>query len=91
MIIGFLTGMGGETFPRSCLPRASFSPKAPGARNGIQAGLGNFGVSIVQFVTPWIIGFAALGTIAGGPQLFTKVMFSRISRLPRPPVAWLRM
>ena len=40
---------------------------------GIQAGLGNFGVSIVQFVAPWIIGFAALGAIAGGPQPFTKV------------------
>ena len=30
---------------------------------GIQAGIGNFGVSVVQFVTPWIIGFAALGAI----------------------------
>ncbi|MEK6537649.1 MAG: hypothetical protein AABZ46_00765, partial [Nitrospirota bacterium] len=38
---------------------------------GLQAGIGNFGVSLVQFVTPWIIGFSLLGAL-GGPQLFTK-------------------
>ena len=39
---------------------------------GIQAGIGNFGVSIVQFVTPWKIGLAICGTLAGGSQIFTK-------------------
>ncbi|MDV7393389.1 hypothetical protein RZS08_18595, partial [Arthrospira platensis SPKY1] len=39
---------------------------------GIQAGIGNFGVSVVQFVAPWIIGFAVVGGAVGGPQLFTK-------------------
>lgn len=38
---------------------------------GLQAGIGNLGVSLVQFVTPWIIGFAVIGA-AGAPQLFTK-------------------
>jgi NNP family nitrate/nitrite transporter-like MFS transporter len=49
-----------------------FPKRLQGTAMGIQAGLGNFGVSIVQFVAPWIIGFAALGAIAGGPQVFTK-------------------
>jgi NNP family nitrate/nitrite transporter-like MFS transporter len=39
---------------------------------GIQAGVGNFGVGLTQFITPWIIGFAAFGALAGGSQLFTK-------------------
>jgi NNP family nitrate/nitrite transporter-like MFS transporter len=34
--------------------------------------VGNFGVSVVQFMTPWLIGFAALGTLAGSPQVFTR-------------------
>jgi NNP family nitrate/nitrite transporter-like MFS transporter len=38
---------------------------------GLQAGIGNLGVSVTQFVAPWIIGFAIIGA-AGAPQLFTK-------------------
>ncbi len=74
MVIGFLTGMGGGDFS-SFMPSTSifFPKRLQGVAMGIQAGLGNFGVSIVQFVAPWIIGFAALGTIVGGPQAFTKV------------------
>jgi NNP family nitrate/nitrite transporter-like MFS transporter len=74
MIIGFLTGMGGGDFS-SFMPSTSifFPKRLQGVSLGIQAGLGNFGVSIVQFVAPWIIGFAALGSIAGGPQPFTQV------------------
>ena len=74
MIIGFLTGMGGGDFS-SFMPSTSifFPKRLQGVAMGVQAGLGNFGVSIVQFVAPWIIGFAALGSIVGGPQAFTKV------------------
>lgn len=73
MIIGFLCGMGGGDFS-SYMPSTSifFPKRLQGLAMGIQAGLGNFGVSVVQFVTPWIIGFAALGTVVGGPQVFTK-------------------
>jgi len=73
MIIGFLCGMGGGDFS-SFMPSTSifFPKRLQGLALGIQAGLGNFGVSIVQFVAPWIIGFVAIGSIAGGPQVFTK-------------------
>ena len=74
MIIGFLCGMGGGDFS-SFMPSTSifFPKRLQGVAMGIQAGLGNFGVSAVQFVAPWIIGFAALGAIAGGPQPFVAV------------------
>lgn len=73
MIIGFLCGLGGGDFS-SFMPSTSifFPKRLQGLAMGIQAGLGNFGVSIVQFVAPWIIGFVAIGTLAGGPQVFTK-------------------
>jgi len=73
MIIGFLCGMGGGDFS-SFMPSTSifFPKRLQGLAMGIQAGLGNFGVSAVQFVAPWIIGLAALGTVAAGPQVFTK-------------------
>ncbi len=74
MVIGFLCGMGGGDFS-SFMPSTSifFPKRLQGVAMGIQAGLGNFGVSIVQFVVPWIIGFAALGAVVGGPQPFTKI------------------
>ncbi|MBI5454658.1 MAG: NarK/NasA family nitrate transporter [Deltaproteobacteria bacterium] len=73
MIIGFLSGMGGGDFS-SYMPSTSifFPKRLQGLAMGIQAGIGNFGVSVVQFVTPVIIGGAVLGAIAGGPQIFTK-------------------
>mgnify|MGYP006176146201 CR=1 FL=1 len=38
-----------------------FPKRLQGTALAIQAGVGNFGVSIVQFITPWIIGFALFG------------------------------
>ena len=73
MIIGFLSGMGGGDFS-SYMPSTSifFPKRLQGLAMGIQAGIGNFGVSVVQFVTPWIIGFALVGGSFGVPQLFMK-------------------
>ena len=72
LIISFLCGFGGGDFS-SYMPSSSlfFPKRLQGTAMGLQAGIGNFGVSLVQFVTPWIIGFSLLGAL-GGPQLFTK-------------------
>ena len=73
MVIGFLCGLGGGDFSSFMPSTSTFFPKRlQGTAMGIQAGIGNMGVSLVQFVAPWIIGFAALGTVVGGPQVFTK-------------------
>lgn len=72
LIISFLCGFGGGDFS-SYMPSTSvfFPKRLQGTAMGLQAGIGNLGVSLVQFVTPWIIGFSLLGAL-GGPQLFTK-------------------
>jgi len=74
MVIAFLCGMGGGDFS-SYMPSTSlfFPKRLQGTAMGIQAGIGNFGVSLTQFVTPWIISFAALGAIVGGPQAFQAI------------------
>ena len=72
LIISFLCGFGGGDFSSYMPSTSMFFPKRlQGTAMGLQAGIGNFGVSIVQFVTPWIIGFAVVGA-AGAPQTFTK-------------------
>src|SRR3990172_7091621 len=73
MVLAFSAGLGGGDFS-SYMPSTSlfFPKKLQGTALGIQAGIGNFGVSVVQFVTPWIITFAAFGALVGEPQVFTK-------------------
>jgi NNP family nitrate/nitrite transporter-like MFS transporter len=72
MVLAFAAGLGGGDFS-SFMPSTSlfFPKRLQGTALGIQAGIGNFGVSLVQFVTPWIIGFAALGALGGDPQAAT--------------------
>lgn len=71
MALAFLAGLGGGNFS-SFMPSTSlfFPKRLQGTALAIQAGIGNFGVSVVQFVTPWIIGFAVFGALAGAPQTF---------------------
>ncbi len=73
MALACLAGLGGGNFS-SFMPSTSlfFPRRLQGTALGLQAGIGNFGVSIVQFVTPWIIGLALFGSLAGAPQTFTR-------------------
>jgi NNP family nitrate/nitrite transporter-like MFS transporter len=73
MSLAFLAGLGGGNFS-SFMPSTSlfFPKRLQGTALAIQAGIGNFGVSVVQFVTPWVIGFALAGSLLGAPQTFTR-------------------
>jgi NNP family nitrate/nitrite transporter-like MFS transporter len=70
MILAFLTGFGGGDFS-SYMPSTNlfFPKRLKGTALGIQAGIGNFGVSLVQFLTPVMIGIGVYGASA----IFTKV------------------
>ena len=73
MTLAFFAGLGGGNFS-SFMPSTSlfFPKRLQGTALAIQAGIGNFGVSVVQFVTPWIIGFALAGSLLGDPEIFTR-------------------
>jgi NNP family nitrate/nitrite transporter-like MFS transporter len=73
LLLAFLAGIGGGVFSGFMPSTSYFFPKAKqGTALGIQAGVGNFGVSIVQFVTPWIVGFALAGSLLGASQTLTN-------------------
>lgn len=62
MVLAFTAGFGGGDFSSYMPSTRFFFPKnMQGTALGVQAGIGNFGVSLAQFITPWIIGIAALG------------------------------
>lgn len=69
LLLSFSVGFGGGDFS-SFMPSTSifFPKRLQGTALGIQAGIGNFGVSLAQFVTPWIIGIALLGGSFGVSQ-----------------------
>lgn len=69
LMLAFLAGIGGGVFSGFMPSTSYFFPKAKqGTALGVQAGIGNFGVSVVQFVTPWIVGFG----LVGASQVFTN-------------------
>jgi len=73
MLLAFLAGLGGGNFS-SFMPSTSlfFPKRLQGTALGIQAGIGNFGVSVAQFLIPWIIGVSMFASLFGASQTFTK-------------------
>jgi NNP family nitrate/nitrite transporter-like MFS transporter len=73
LTIAFLAGLGGGNFS-SFMPSTSlfFPKRLQGTALGIQAGVGNFGVSIAQLAIPWIIGFTLPFSLFDQPQVFTR-------------------
>jgi NNP family nitrate/nitrite transporter-like MFS transporter len=62
MVLAFLAGIGGGAFSGFMPSTSYFFPKRmAGTALGLQAGIGNFGVSLVQLLTPWLIGFSMFG------------------------------
>ena len=70
--LAFLCGFGGGNFASSMANISFFFPKAEkGNALAINAGLGNLGVSVVQFVVPLAITASVFGALGGAPQTAT--------------------
>jgi NNP family nitrate/nitrite transporter-like MFS transporter len=73
LILALLCGLGGGNFASSMANISFFFPKEQkGMALGLNAGLGNLGVSVVQFVVPLIITGGVFGALGGGPQTWSQ-------------------
>jgi len=73
LILALLCGFGGGNFASSMANISFFYPKAQkGLALGMNAGLGNLGVSAVQFVVPLVITAGVFGALGGEPQSWVK-------------------
>ncbi|AZS50473.1 NarK family nitrate/nitrite MFS transporter [Entomomonas moraniae] len=71
-ILALLCGFGGANFSSSMANIGYFFPKAEkGSATGLNAGLGNLGVSAVQFIVPLVVGVGIFGALGGLPQTWT--------------------
>jgi len=69
LLLALLCGFGGGNFASSMANINFFFPKEhKGSALGVNAGLGNLGVSAVQFLAPLVIALGVYGPLAGGPQ-----------------------
>ncbi len=66
-LLAALSGFGGGNFASSMSNISFFFPKrVQGTSLGLNAGLGNLGVSVMQFVIPIVIAGGVFGAVAGG-------------------------
>lgn len=70
LILALLCGFGGGNFASSMANISFFFPKAQkGTALGLNAGLGNLGVSAMQFLVPLVITTGMFSALCGDPQL----------------------
>ena len=69
IVLALLCGLGGGNFASSMANIAFFYPKSEkGNALALNAGLGNLGVSIMQFLVPLVITMGVFGAMGGDPQ-----------------------
>ena len=69
LALAFACGIGGGSFSGYMPSTGYFFPKRlSGTALGIQAGVGNMGMSIIQLMGPWLMGFGLFGITWIAPQ-----------------------
>ena len=73
LMLALLCGLGGGNFSSSMANISFFFPKErKGSALGVNAGLGNLGVSVVQFLSPLVVTAGVFGIFGGAPQSIVK-------------------
>jgi len=90
LALALLCGFGGGNFASSMANISFFYPKSrKGFALGMNAGLGNLGVSAVQFVVPLVITVGVFGALGGEPQSWAKAGVSKDMWLQNAGFIWV--
>lgn len=86
-VLALLSGFGGGNFASSMSNISFFFPKkVQGLSLGLNAGLGNFGVTTMQILVPLMMTFAAFG---GAPMVLESTSGTLIGKIPAGTDAWI--
>ena len=89
-VLALLCGLGGGNFASSMANINFFFPQAQkGTALGLNAGLGNLGVSLAQFVVPLVITAGMFGALGGEPQTWMKGAESKQMWLQNAGFIWV--
>ena len=90
LLLALLCGFGGGNFASSMANISFFYPKTQkGQALGMNAGLGNLGVSVVQFVVPLVITVGLFGSLGGDAQQWVKGAASKSMWLQNAGFIWV--
>ncbi len=86
-LLALLSGFGGGNFASSMSNISFFYPKkVQGYSLGMNAGLGNFGVTTMQIVVPLVMTFAIFG---GDPMILKNTSGTLIGKIPEGSETWI--
>jgi MFS transporter, NNP family, nitrate/nitrite transporter len=90
MLLAFLSGIGGGNFASSMSNISFFYPKkVQGYALGMNAGLGNFGVTTMQILIPLCMTAAIVGPLSGDPEQLTSTSGTIFKRIDAGSDTWL--
>ncbi len=90
LVLAALAGFGGGNFASFMSSTSLYFPRAKqGTALGIQAGLGNFGVSLVQFAIPIVITMSVFGALGGDAGTWTSGNVTRSMWLQNAGFIWV--
>jgi len=90
VVLALLCGFGGGNFASSMANISFFYPQSQkGTALGLNAGLGNLGVSTVQFVVPLVIATSVFGPWGGDPQVWVKAEITKNIWLQNAGFIWV--
>jgi NNP family nitrate/nitrite transporter-like MFS transporter len=82
-ILALLSGLGGGNFASSMSNISFFFPKKQqGLALGLNAGLGNFGVTSMQILVPLFMTFSAFGIFSGDAMVLVNTSGTLIGKIP---------
>ena len=84
-------GVGGGNFASSMSNISTFFPKRlQGTALGLNAGLGNFGVTTMQIVIPLVMTVPLLGALGGAPETLLKDSGWIFGKIPAGTSTWIQ-
>ncbi|MDP6962787.1 MAG: antiporter [Planctomycetota bacterium] len=90
MLLAFLSGIGGGNFASSMSNISFFYPKKiQGYALGMNAGLGNFGVTTMQILIPLCMTAAIVGPLSGDPEQLASTSGTIFKRVEAGSDTWL--
>ena len=90
-VLALLSGFGGGNFASSMSNISFFFPKKQqGLALGLNAGLGNFGVTTMQILVPLAMTMGMFGAVGGDPMTLVNTSGTLIGKIPAGTQAWIQ-
>ena len=90
-LLALLSGFGGGNFASSMSNISFFYPKKQqGLALGLNAGLGNFGVTTMQILVPLVMTFGLFGSLGGESMILQNTSGTLIGKIPEGTETWIQ-